>query len=362
MRNASLMRACEPRSSSSGAWLVAATLFALSGAGCGGDPAVTAPPVSDPAGLYWQLTLDVRAATLSTVSPYDTIRITATPRTISGTPIPDLPRPTYTSLDLDRAQVDSNGLVQVIGTGDQVFVVAELKVQNIMHRDTLVLDITDAAPPPVLTTFTIHPDTGDSAKTAEGRTATLMPRAYDADGMPMSDVSTYFTVSDPTIATIDRATGFLGSIRPGKLNVYATTTMYGVTKTDTLPYTIGHPVQLIMNIVPQVTASGQVTSAYSPANAELGPGAIILYSNQNAPATDVTFDDPTNVGQADEYCGFFASLCGSGNIDAWTRDPSDAGGFSALRARAFPVPGTYRFHSTLTAASGTIIIDDEHTP
>ena len=96
------------------AFAVAAMLLALGVAGCGGDPSVTPPPQQDPTTLFWQLTLNVRAATMSTVAPYDTIRITATPRTISGSPITDLPAPTYTSLDLDRAQVDSMGLVHVI--------------------------------------------------------------------------------------------------------------------------------------------------------------------------------------------------------------------------------------------------------
>ena len=96
-----------------------ALLLALTAAGCSGDPPVTPPPAQDPTTLYWQLTLNEHAVTLSTVAPYDTVRIVATPRTISGTPISDLGRPTYTSLDLDRAFVDSTGLVHAIGAGDQ---------------------------------------------------------------------------------------------------------------------------------------------------------------------------------------------------------------------------------------------------
>jgi hypothetical protein len=339
-----------------------AALLALSSAACAGDPPVTPPPVQDPATLYWQLTLNEHAVTLSTVAPYDTLRILATPRTIAGTPITDLGEPTYTSLDLDRAYVDSTGLVHAVAAGDQVAIVASLEEDNILHADTLVLNITSEASPPPIATFTIHPDVGDSAKVAAGSNVTLMPRAADGDGTPISDVAVYFTSSDPMVATIDRTTGFLSPNRPGSVTMYATTTTYGVTKADTLPYIIGHPIVLAMQIVPQQQAGGQIVGAFSPSYVELGPGARILFGNSDAPATDITFDDPTNVAQDDFYCSIIASLCGSGNIAAWARDPTDDSGISGLRSRLFPVPGTYPFHSTIFGTSGTIVIVDEHTP
>ena len=344
-----------------GSWVIAACV-ALTAAACGGDPAITPPPESDPTTLYWQLTLNVHAATLSTVAPNDTVRMIATPRTISGSPITDLPSPTYTSLDLDRAQVDSTGLVHVIGTGDGIQVVASLKQGNIRHADTLVLNVTDEADPPMPASFTIHPDIGDSAKVAAASSVTLIPRVAQADGTPISDVAVYFTTSDATIATIDRSTGFLIPVRPGSVTVYATTVTYGVTKADTLPYTIGHPIVLAMEIDPVQQANGQIVGAFTPSNVEMGPGAKIYFGNPNAPPTDVTFDDPTNVAQDDADCAFIESLCGSGNIPAWARDPNDDSGLSGLRARRFPVPGTYHFHSTIFGTSGTIVIDDEHTP
>ena len=339
-----------------------AALLALVLAGCSGDPPVTPPPVQDPTTLYWQLTLNVRAVTLSTVAPYDTVRILATPQTISGAPIADLLKPMYTSLDLDRAYVDSTGLVHAIGIGDQVMVVASLKENNILHADTLVMNITGEATPQTLATFTIHPDVGDSAKVAVGFIVTLTPRAADGNGTPINDVAAYFTSSDPTIATIDRTTGFLVPNRPGHVTIYATTTTYGVTKSDTLPYTFGHSIVLPLEIVSQTNASGQVVNVFSPSNAELGPGAIVIFYNATRLPTDVTFDDPTNVAQADSYCGFFPNLCGTGNIAAWVRDPNDDSGITGLRARRFPVPGTYTYHSTIFGSTGTIVIADEHAP
>jgi hypothetical protein len=337
-------------------------LLVLSAVGCAGDPTVTPPPVQDPTTLYWQLTLNVRAATLSTVAPYDTIRVEATPRTISGTPISNLIKPTYTSTDLDRAFVDSTGLVHAVGEGDQVYIVASLEENNTLHADTLVLNITGEATPPVMASFTIQPGVGDSAKVAAGSGVTLTPGAADAEGNPISDVAVYFTSSDKTVATIDRITGVLTPNIPGTLTIYATTTVYGVTKSDTLPYVIGHPIVLPMEIQSQTNANGQVVNVFVPNNVVLGPGASILFGNATLLPTDVTFDDPTNVAQADQYCVFFETLCGTGNIDAWARDPTDDSGVTGLRARSFPVPGTYTFHSTIFGSTGTIVIADEHTP
>jgi len=339
--------------------LVATIVLAM--AACGGDPAVTPPPQNDPETMYWQLTLNVRAATMSTVAPYDTLQLVATPRTVHGAPITDLARPTYTSLDLDRVQVDSSGHVHVIGSGDGVLVVASLEDHNVLHADTLVLNITDEASPPTMATFTIHPAPGDSAKVGSTSSATVTPRAYTAGGDSIPEISTYFTTSDVTVATIDRSTGFLNPMQPGHLDVYATTTTYGVTKVDTLPYTIGYPVIVLIDIPPKVQANGQSIPVFSPDSVVLGPGARVLFSNELGPATDVTFDDPTNVAQDDQYCPLAPVLCGSGNIAPFVYDPNDPTGVSGFRARDFPVPGTYTFHSALFGSTGIIVIVDEST-
>ena len=141
--------------------------------------------------------------------------------------------------------------------------VASLKVDNILHADTLVLNVTNESPP-TMASFTIHPDVGDSAKTGATSNASVLPRAYTANGTPIPDIAVYFTTSDPTTATIDRTTGFLSPIHPGHLDVYASTTTFGVTKVDTLPYTIGNPILLVLNIVQRVQSNGQTIPVFSP--------------------------------------------------------------------------------------------------
>jgi hypothetical protein len=336
-------------------------LVGLAVAACGGDPAITPPPQENPETMYWQLTLNVRAATMSTVAPYDTLQLVATPRTVHGTPIADLARPTYTSLDLDHVQVDSNGLVHVVRSGDQVFVVASLEDHNVLHADTVVLNITDESSPPTMATFTIHPAAGDSAKTGSTSNATVTPRAFTADGTPILDISTYFSVSDITTATINRSTGYLSPIHAGHLDVYAATTTFGVTKVDTLPYTIGYPTLILINISQQMQPNGQSIPVFIPDSVVLGPGAGVVFINQFGPATDVTFDDPTNIAQDVLFCLFGPITCGTGNIAPWTFDPNDLSGLSSWRVRDFPVPGTYNFHSALFGTTGIIVIADEST-
>ena len=337
--------------------VAAALVLVLSS--CTPDAAVAPPPLVNDSNMYWALTLDQHAVTLSTVAPYDTIRLSATPRTFEGTALANLPAPTYTSLDLDRAVVSADGLVRVIKTGSRIPVVASLAVGNLRHADTAFFNVTSLATPPVLATFSIHPTPPDSAKTADSKT--IVAQAATADGMAITGLSVYYTVSDPTTAMIDRVTGFLWKVRPGHVTVTATATAYGVTKTDTVTYVLGYPLIQLLTITAQKNASGQIVNGFSPARLELGPGGSVFINNATGIPTDVTFDDPTNVAQDDVYCGFSPSFCGSGNIAAWAKDPNDPSGITAVRLRRFPVPGTYTFHSTIFGTTGTIVVVDERT-
>jgi hypothetical protein len=98
----------------------------------------------------------------------------------------------------------------------------------------------------------------------------------------------------------------------------------------------------------------------------IGPGGTVLILNKSGIVTDMTFDDPTNVMQADLYCGppwtfIWPYACGSGNVEAFAREPGDQFGGTAVRVRSFPVPGTYAFHSTIFGTTGTIVVVDEAT-
>jgi hypothetical protein len=333
---------------------------------CASDAAVSPAPITDVARMYWALTLDHHAVTLSTVAPYDTIRLTATPRTVSGEPLSDLPAPVFASLDLDRAAVSADGLVHVLKSGSRIPIMATLAVGNLRHADTVLINVTDVAPPPVLAALSIHPLAGDSAKSALAISTTLEARAIAGDSTAIFGLVVYYSSLDRTIATIDRTTGAVQALRVGHVMMIATATAYGVTKADTLPFTIGYPVLQYLSITAQHNANGQTVGAFPPNSIIMGPGGAVWFSNQTTIATDVTFDDPTNVLQVDAYCVppfsiLFPLLCGSGNIEAFALDPEGPIASNGFRARRFPVPGTYPFHSTINGTSGTIVVVDEST-
>jgi hypothetical protein len=332
--------------------------LALIVSGCATDAVVESAPRVNDTQMYWALTLDYHAVTLSTVAPYDTIRLTATPRTFEGTALTDLPAPTYTSLDLDRATVDPDGLVHVLQPGLNIPVMASLATGNLRHADTAFFNVTSLSAPPVLATFSIHPIPPDSAKTAESKS--IVALAGTADDTEITGLAVYYTSLDPSFATIGRSTGFLQPVQPGHVTLTATATAYGVTKTDTVRYTLGYPLTQLLTVIPQKNASGQTVNGFSPPLLQLGPGGSVLIINETTTPTDLTFDDPTNVAQNDLYCGFLPALCGSGNISAWARDTSDASGISAIRTRRFPVPGTYTYHSTIFGTTGKIIVVDDN--
>lgn len=338
--------------------------------GCAGDAPVSPPASSDASTLYWALTLDHRAVTLSTTAPYDTIQLTATPRLVSGAPMSGAGAPTYTSLDLTRAEVSADGLVHALGLGDQIGVVASLTQGNLTHADTVFINITDPPTAP-LATFSIHPQPGDSAKRALSMGGVISPIATDADGNPLADLSVDFESLDPTTAMIDRVSGQLSPVRPGRVTFVATLTAYGVTKADTLPYTIGYNLIFDMQTAPQITSSGQTVWGFVPNTITAGTGAEVLFINLAGPPIDVTFDDPTNV--ADPASGVeliplcatltptYPDACGSGNIPAFARAAGDSTGNSAVRLRSFPVPGTYTWHSTMFGTTGKIVVLNDNT-
>jgi hypothetical protein len=330
--------------------------------GCSGDAAVAPPPVTDVSQTYWALTLDYHAVTVSTVAPYDTIRLTAIPRNAAGEPLSGLPAPTFTSTDLERVQVDADGLVHARKVGNKVRVVATLAHGNLVHADTVLITVTNTASPPVLATLSIHPVPPDSAKLAVSTTKVVAARLLKADSTAISGLAVYYTSTDPTTATIDRTTGRIIPVRPGTVTIIASATAYGITKADTLPYVVGYPVLMPVTVTTQVNASGQVEASFDPNVITIGTGGTVLIVNPpaNTVAIDMTFDDPTNVAGASQYCTPFMNYgCDSGNIAAFGGDSTGA---NSIRARSFPVPGTYPFRSTIFGTTGTIVVVDEHAP
>jgi hypothetical protein len=335
--------------------------------GCNDDPFQPPPRPSSDGELFWTLTLERRAITMSTVPPYDTIQLVAVPRNSHGDPIPDLPAPTFTSLDLQRIQVTPEGLVHAIGTGTGVQVAVKLSQGNLTHTDTAVINITDDPAPPALASFTIHPVPPDSAKYAYGGLFGELPQvhpvALDENGNPL-DVLVGYSSSDTTVATM-LTDGSIQGQRPGKFKIYAQTTVYGVTRADTLEYTIGLPIVAGFFVCDPVAAHAAGATCETGGAITIAKGGIAFWLNSvpdpNNPTQvvpiDIVFDDPTNVLEDDIVC-----FCGSGNIEPFGFIDNDNGIFDLFRTRSFPVVGVYKFHSTVVPSyQGEVDVVDEST-
>ena len=331
----------------------------------------TFEPITDPAQLFMALTLNHGAINLSTAAPYDTLRLTATPRNALGEPLSGLPAPVFTSLDTTRVWVTPDGLLRARASGTGVRVVAEIVTSlNIRHSDTAVVDVTTNATPPRLTTFSITPESPEDA--VWGTTAfygllgqailefagvrvspRLSLRALDENGAPISGLQVEYGTLDPAIVQIDRRTGQIVRLyAPGTARVWARTQAYGVTMADTAVFTVTMPAVHGFEFQLQPDSS----LALSSRQVTVRPGGYVFWMNFTGKQTDIVFDDPESAEEIPEVCALLGEAhCGGGDIPAWD---GSGGTFAGVRGRRFSTPGVYPFRSPLTGLTGRVIVTD----
>lgn len=361
-----------------------AALFAgLLLAACGESAAPFAPATgAEATKLYWALSLNHHAVTLSTVAPYDTITLVATPRDAHGAPLQGLGTVTYTSSDPSRLQVSADGHVRAVEPVQGVVVVAALTVGNIRHADSVMFVVTDEPAPPTLAHFSIHPQPPDSTtwslygdgsllRLPANGIATfsvvkwLFGNGTDAQGTPIPGLIIAVSSSDTTVARplVFGPVFAVVPMKPGRATFIATTTAYGVTAADTVQFTITMPVLQTVKLQPQQVALGrpdQIT--FGPADVTVAPGGTVLWLNLSGKQADVVFDDPTNVlehGAID--CAGLPEPAGGGDVPPFgVPQDSLAPSLDAenCRSRRFPVPGIYPYHSSITGATGRVVVND----
>ena len=355
-------------------------------AACSGDSATPFAPVTGPdaAGLYWALTLEHHAVTLSTVAPYNTISLVATPRDAHGGALAGLGPVTYRSSDPSRLQVSADGTVQALQSGEGVSMTATLTVGNITHTDSVSFAVTDEAAPPTPAQLSIDPQppastvismTGDGSSitiAGDGSTSSsifgflLTPSETDAQGTPIPGFIADYTSSDSSVAY---GVGFAGFAfifpqKPGHATLVASTMAYGVPLADTVTFTITTPSYQAVRIRPRSITLGEPEQIGFVSNdVTVEPGGTVLWINLSGQPVDVVFDDPTNVLEHGPVtdCAAQPEPPGGGDIAAFgvaqdplapTLDPENC------RSRQFPVPGVYPYHSALTGATGRVVVND----
>ena len=362
-------------------------------AACQGDH-LTPPPPIDPAILYWDLSLNHEAVTLSTTAPYDTLTLIATPRNAAGEPLLGLPTPVFRSTDPARVVVTHEGvLIAAQVTSQPIAVIATITTDNLKHEDTVRVRVVADPAPPVVSTFSIQPVPPDSAKSPETfffyyYLLNRLVRVADAGGAPLAtttvdfdpsdlapvpvsipDVLVSFQSSDTNIAKIERRSAGNGleifalvGYRRGAVKIYATTTLFGVKKVDTLDFRIGYPVVQFVDQYLDTLATGAIVPVLTDSVITVGTGGLVAWY---LPHTDLTFADPTNVAackNAESYYGYaglyYLASCTDtdiGNIP----NPNPNG----YQGRVFAAPGSYSYQSRIgdtgASVSGRVEVIDE---
>lgn len=347
--------------------LVALALVAIL-SGCRSNDGPVVPTPNTNLHQYWVLTLDHHAVTMSTTAPYDTFRLTATPRDANGTPLAGPIAPTFTSSDIKDVQVDSTGLVHALGTVAEVTVTATLLSGGVTHADTAYIGVTSLANPPVLRSLSIHPVPPDSAETSIDNGTTLPFTALDTAGDTLSGLIVYYQSLNVSTATIDPTAGLVTGVYPGRVTFVATATAYGITKADTLPFVIGWPSQAFI-LITQQFVSGKAVLGFGGKRL-VSPGATVVWRNASTTTSiDIVFDDSAAVDSSPDWCTpdfqSFPWLCQSGNVPPFAQSPDTtlglAGYFQGWAIRSFPKPGTYHYHSKIFGTEGEIDVIDWHT-
>ncbi len=340
------------------------------GSSCSGD---TGHPTSTvaPDQQYWTLSLNHHGVTLATLAPYDTLTLVATPYTITHKVVPTTAPTTFTSSDPTTVTVSSTGVLKAIQAGQGVTIVAQRTVGALTLADTATVDVNIVPlPPPVLSVLSIHPASGDSADVNAGLSKIVTPFVVDTKGDTLSNVVVYFRSSDSTIATVDQFGNVAGS-HPGHVTLYASTTVYGVSRADSIAFTVKQPVISYVIVLSRTpTNSTKAQSYFSPGTAVVAQGGIVVWQNESGQRVDVEFADTAGVEPlagiydliAEELYGLDTpnNVNAGGNIPAFAAQDSTSGGDGiGVRLRAFPNVGTYEFHSSLYNTTGKIVVTNQ---
>ncbi len=351
-------------------WLA---LLGLTVGACNSDTVTSTS--DDAATAYWALELDHHGITLAIAAPYDTLRLTATPRTVDGTPIAGLPAVRFSTSNGLTVAVDSNGLLTAIDLTPGATIVASLTANGITHADTAIVAVTDDPAGLTVASFSLQPAPGDSAKYALAGTLLepyrfLSPTVLDPNGDPLFGLPVHFTSLDVTTASIDPFGGVVAGVRPGPVRFVATMTAYGESFTDTLAYTIGLPGYARIFVLGPYDTQHSPVGSFSPDSVRMGVGAVVEWWNFGIPVgelMDMQFDNPGPLESVPEgtSCANYGVDCdGTGSIPSfgWPLDCNGDCSGEFFRARRFTQPGVYHYQSTIWGTHGVIVVVDESTP
>jgi hypothetical protein len=344
---------------------------------CSSD--VATPGFLGPEQQFWTFMVNARALTLSTVAPYDTFRLAVDPRDAKNAPFAGEIHSTFrVTSGSDNITVDSTGLVTALNpTVDrQARILVRVADRRTQHTDTVFVRVTPTRPVSPLAGLTLHLPPGVSSPLpsvdAVAVTQTLVSffglggvrlvlDARDVSGDTIVDPWVSFTSSDSAVATVDSTGRVLGHTM-GTATITASTTLYGVTRRDSLQLTFGLPQLSAFGISERTSNMSTTPLPYFLVGPQtVARGAVVYWLNQSGltlsglgrrPGVDVdiTFDTPDAVLAVPDSLNplhqIFHINIGQqgGNIPLLPADATNPIGYG-IEARYFPQAGTYVFRS-----------------
>jgi hypothetical protein len=376
--------------------------------GCGSD--TTAPAPASLVSQYWSLTFDHHAITLATVSPYDTLTLTATARTSSGAPLEVGDSVIYTTNDT-TVLVSPTGFLKVHAARNRtgIMIIATMTVggkQGLTLTDTALVDVKvlTLAAVPVVKSFSIQPQPGDSAvqwlgdpNTAVGNNRSIAHKTLDINDKDISALRAYYHVAPNQVvakcAGVYAAAGCGLTLQSvGRVMVYADAVLYGQAVADSVLITVGYPQQSLVTIDTSMATGVPTVKGFSIDTVFISPGGMVVWRNalygMPNDSVDIEFADPTTVqpmvtnslynntpfagglyaGTYTYHSKYFVYSAvfpdGGGNIAPFGEPAiypdTVTGGLKTVydsvssRARRFPVAGTYEYHSRFFPGSAVV--------
>lgn len=330
--------------------------------GCHGDTTGPAPQAGTQP--FWTLTLSQHAINLALQPPYNTMQLTAqltavTHAEASGSLLVN--RPVRYQVSGSSITVDTMGRVTAHYTTPQTLVMASQTVGGVTLVDTAYVQVTETAFSTPLATLSIQPlpQDLDSAKVALGSEFAI--NGYNGnipvyatttagDSICSNDLGcpllVSFSSSDPQIVAVNPG-GTLTANNVGRVTIYVTTFAYGAAKRDSLHFTIGYPLSMLLNAWPQSGGNGS-GAAFAPSSLTVGVGGQVCLLNdlqfQNAQdSVMVVFDNAVAVTPP-------VLVLNTGDLNSGPN-----GGCVTQRIR-FAGVGTYTYHTVPAGGSGTITV------
>jgi plastocyanin len=344
----------------------------------------TEPIQMNLADQLWDVRIEPRAITMSTVAPYDTITL----RTIAwngvGDTITEGLQIRYHSVTDTTVRISDDGVLKVRAptNANGIKIVASVTYNNVTQTDTALVVVTTQPTPPhtldAIVLEAIDPSLRTqrapiwSLNTGFDTNPILAPRVLSNEST-VANVPIAYVSSNQAIAIIDPWTGQIYPKLEGTARIVATTTWYGTTYQTTLDIMVVGATFGDITIEERIPRGSDTTvTIFNPQTLVVEVGATIRWTNQTSQSVDIIFEDPTNVHQiTTPTAEYFQLIClvvgqgcnvgqSGGNMLLLVFDPAASDAFGNMDMRYFPVQGTYHYRTT-SGATGTITVKSSIT-